>query len=70
MHCALLSAALLLAACGRGPDPQPRGLTVDDQAQLNDAAAMLDANAVDLNAVTAVDEPDGAGTPSEGNSDR
>ena len=53
-----LAAALILSACGRDPDPQPAGLTADDQAQLNDAAAMLDANAVDLNAVTEIDEPD------------
>lgn len=47
----LLALALLLAACARDPDPQPGGLTADDQAQLNDAAAMLDANSVSLNAV-------------------
>ena len=43
---------LLLAAsaCSHDPEPPP-GLTADDQAQLNDAAAMLDANSVDLNAV-------------------
>ena len=49
----VLTAALLLAACSSDPEPQPGGLTADDQAQLNDAAAMLDANSVDLNAVTA-----------------
>ena len=43
---------LLLAACAK-ENPQPAGLTADDQAELNDAAAMLDANAVDLNQVTA-----------------
>ena len=46
----LLPALLLLAACAR-EDPQPAGLTADDQAQLNDAAAMLDADSVDINAV-------------------
>ena len=45
-----LLALLLLAACTR-EEPQPGGLTADDQAQLNDAAAMLDADSVDLNAV-------------------
>ena len=45
------AALLLTAACNRDPDPQPGALTADDQAQLNDAAAMLDANSVDLNAV-------------------
>lgn len=43
---------LLLSACAK-EEPQPAGLTADDQAELNDAAAMLDANAVDLNEVTA-----------------
>ena len=51
----LLPLLLLLAACHRD-DPQPPGLTADDQAQLNDAAAMLDANSVDLNAVTTNEE--------------
>jgi hypothetical protein len=36
---------LLLAACHHAPD-QPGGLTADDQRQLNDAAAALDANAI------------------------
>ena len=54
----LLPALLLLAACGR-EEPRPPGLTADDQAQLNDAAAMLDANSVDLNAaVTTINEDD------------
>ena len=52
MRSAILLPLLLLAACS-GEEPQPAGLTADDQAELNDAAAMLDANAVDLNAVTA-----------------
>lgn len=51
----LLPVALL--ACSRA-DPPPAGLTADDQAQLNDAAAMLDANSVDLNQVTNVKEDD------------
>lgn len=51
MRSSALLVPLLLLACGREPDPQPGGLTADDQAQLNDAAAMLDANSVDLNAV-------------------
>ena len=48
---ATLLLPLLLLACSHQPDP-PAGLSADDQAQLNDAAAMLDANSVDLNAVT------------------
>ncbi|WP_425228214.1 hypothetical protein [Sphingomonas sp.] len=47
-----LAILLVLTACSHD-DPQPRGLTADDQAQLNDAAAMLDANSVDLNQITA-----------------
>ena len=43
---------LLLAACSSDPDPQPGGLTADDQQQLNEAAEMLDANAVDIEEVT------------------
>ena len=47
----LLVPLALGTACAK-EDPQPAGLTADDQAELNDAAAMLDANAVDLNEVT------------------
>ena len=46
----------LLAACSSQPD-QPGRLTPDDQRQLNEAAEMLDANSVDLNAVTANESP-------------
>jgi hypothetical protein len=42
----LLGAALLLTACGGG---QPSGeLTADESRQLNEAAAMLDANSEDI----------------------
>jgi hypothetical protein len=44
---------LLLVACSSDPDPQPGGLTADDQQQLNEAAEALDANMVDLDQVTA-----------------
>ena len=47
----LLPALLLLAPACTHEDPQPPGLTADDQAQLNDAATALDANSVDLNAI-------------------
>jgi hypothetical protein len=43
---------LILAACSSDPDPAPGGLTADDQQQLNEAAEMLDAYAVDLEEVT------------------
>ena len=42
---------LPLAACSSQPDA-PGGLTADDQRQLNEAAEMLDANAMDLNQVS------------------
>jgi hypothetical protein len=48
----LLLLTLALAACSAEPDPQPGGLSADDQQQLNEAAEMLDANAVDLEEVT------------------
>jgi hypothetical protein len=40
-----------LAACS--PDTEPGAVTADEAHQLNEAAAMLDANSVDLNAVVA-----------------
>ena len=38
-------ALLALAACG-GTEPVPGGVSADEAAALNDAAAMLDANSV------------------------
>jgi hypothetical protein len=53
---ASLPLLLLLAACsGGGGNDDPRAVTADEATQLNDAAAMLDANAIDLNAATAND---------------
>ena len=43
-----LLALLLLVSCAKGDD-QPGQITADDQRQLNEAAAMLDANSVDAN---------------------
>ncbi len=43
--------ALLLAACGSGDTSEPGGISADEAQELNDAAAMLDANAVELDAV-------------------
>lgn len=52
----LMTAALLaLPACSS--HDQPQGLSAAENDQLNDAAAMLDANAVDLNAMA----PSGVG---------
>lgn len=47
-----LAALLLVAACSRGGE-QPGTVSADDQRQLNEAAAMLDANSVDANALPA-----------------
>ena len=47
-----LAGVLLLAACSSGRDA-PGAVTADEDRQLNDAAAMLDANRVDVNAVDA-----------------
>jgi hypothetical protein len=50
----------LLAACS--PASEPGAVTGDEAHQLNEAAAMLDANSVDLNAVAAA--PDDTELPS------
>ena len=50
----LMTAALLsLAACSS--HDQPTGLSDDENRQLNEAAAALDANAFDLNAIAPTD---------------
>ena len=46
----LLPAVLLLAACSAEPE-QPGGVTADEARQLNEAAAMLDANSVSADAL-------------------
>lgn len=51
----VLPLALLVTGCSRGDDNDPGAVTADEAAQLNDAAAMLDANSIDLNAATAND---------------
>ena len=50
-----LAAFLLLAACGAGDDA-PGAVSQSEQQQLNDAAAMLDANSVDANALDTTDD--------------
>lgn len=52
----LLAAVLLLSACGGG-DSTPGAASPAEARALNDAAAMLDANSVDMNAV-ALNETD------------
>lgn len=56
---AWLSAGLLLAAGCSGGGEQPGTLSADEERQLNDAAAMLDANSVAMEDVTenASDQP-------------
>ena len=45
---------VVLAACS--PASEPGAVTADEAHQLNEAAAMLDANSVDLNAVVAASD--------------
>jgi len=60
----------LLAACAPSGD-QPGAVTADEAAQLNEAAAMLDANSVDSNAVAVADPRDrvSSDTPTSEQSD-
>lgn len=52
MRPVLALAALLLAGCGASDDRSgPGGVTQDEAAALNDAAAMLDNAALDANAI-------------------
>ncbi|MES2336907.1 MAG: hypothetical protein V4537_02280 [Pseudomonadota bacterium] len=53
LRLALLAPLALLGACGSDDMSQPGGITAGEAQELNDAAAMLDANAVELNAVVA-----------------
>lgn len=52
----LVAAPLLLVSCSGGGE-QPGGVTADEARQLNEAAEMLDANSVDLNAVANDEDP-------------
>jgi hypothetical protein len=47
----MLVPLLLLGGCGTAPDSDPGALTMDEQRQLNEAAAMLDGNSVATDAV-------------------
>jgi len=48
----VLPVALAIGGCGSDDAADPGGLTASEAQELNDAAAMLDANAIDLNEVT------------------
>ncbi len=50
LSCAL-SCMLLLSACDGGDGPAPGGVTESEAAALNDAAAMLDADALSPDAL-------------------
>jgi len=56
--CALLAGLALLAACSGGGDASPGATSADEDRQLNEAAAMLDANSIDLNAIAPADSID------------
>lgn len=51
LRLAVLAPVALLGGCGGGDTSQPGGITAGEAQELNEAAAMLDANAVDLNAL-------------------
>jgi hypothetical protein len=55
LNIASATAFLLLAACSSQPDA-PGATTADEARQLDDAAAMLDANSVDANALDPANE--------------
>lgn len=50
LRLAMASPMLLIAACGSTEPADPGGITPSEAQELNEAAAMLDANAVDANA--------------------
>ncbi|WP_440979471.1 hypothetical protein ACQHGV_03720 [Sphingomonas pseudosanguinis] len=51
----ILTTAALLALAACSSNDQPEGLSEAENRQLNEAAAMLDAKAVDLNAIAPSD---------------
>ena len=51
LRLAMLAPLALLAACGSDDTSQPGAISADEAQELNDAAAMLDANAVELDEV-------------------
>ncbi len=58
MRALLVPVLLALAACGQSADNEaPGGVTPDQARELNQAAAMLDANSVSADAVINEDDP-------------
>ncbi len=51
LRLALVAPLALAGACGSGDDVQPGGLSAREAQELNEAAEMLDANAVDAAAL-------------------
>jgi len=56
---------LALPACSGGSDSNPGATSADEDRQLNDAAAMLDANSIDLNQVVTDPAQDAAAPTNE-----
>ncbi len=54
---ALLAPLMLLAACGSADNADPSGMTASEAQELNDAAAMLDANAVEIETIVNSEAP-------------
>ncbi len=61
----ILTAAALLSLAACSSHDQPKGLSEEENRQLNQAAAMLDANAVDLNAMAPSGVEEGNPTDNE-----
>ena len=55
LRLAVLVPLAVLASCGSDDTSQPGGITAGEAQELNDAAAMLDANAVELNELPAAE---------------
>lgn len=56
---------LALPACSGGSDNSPGATSADEDRQLNDAAAMLDANSIDLNQMANDPAPDAGALTNE-----
>ncbi len=61
----ILTTAALLALAACSSNDQPEALSQEENRQLNEAAAMLDAKAVDLNAIAPSDVEAATSTDNE-----